>query len=233
MIALDRPTTADELYLARNEEVEPYRPILTGDVFTEITIPGVAIPHELGMVISHPCNMRVGDRLRENIQMLPIVEYQDVPLEQWVTGGHARVFLLPDSQLLDRPCAARFDETGMVPSQELTHDRRRMCLSERGILLLLQRLVFSLCRADIPIAQFERAVAHVLAEAELLEEWNERLAPAHGADVAAALAAEATAFDEFMKTMEGELVLRSQLREPHRVPNVRRLVRQEIGRRLA
>jgi hypothetical protein len=115
LIALDRPATADELYLARNEEVEPYRPILTGDVFTEITIPGVAIPHELGMVISHPCNMRVGDRLRENIQMLPIVEYQDVPL----------------------------------------------------------------------------------------------------------------------KTMDGELELRSQLREPHRVPNVRRLVRQQIGRRLA
>jgi hypothetical protein len=232
VIALDRPATADELYLARGDEVEPYRPVLTGDVFSEITIPGVGVPHELGMVISHPCNMRVGDRLRDNIQMLPIVEYQDVPLDHWVTGSHARVFLLPESQLLERPCAARFDETGMVPSRELTPGRRRICLSERGILLLLQRLVFSLCRADIPIEQFERAIAHVLAEAELLEEWNERLVPAHGADVEAALAAEATAFDEFMRTVEGETELRTQLRESHRVPNVRRLVRQEIARRL-
>jgi hypothetical protein len=163
--------------------------------------------------------------------MLPIVAYQDVPLEEWVTGSHARVFLLPESQLLDSPCAARFDETGMVSSGELTPERRRLCLSEQGILLLLQRLVFSLCRADIPIERFERAIAHVLAEAELLEEWNERLVSARGGDVVAELAAEATAFDEFMKTANGGTELRAQLRESHRVSNVRRLVRQEIARR--
>jgi len=143
------------------------------------------------------------------------------------------VFLLPESQLHDESCAARFDDTGMVPSGELTPERRRLCLSERGVLLLLQRLVFSLCRADIPIEQFERAVAHVLAEAELLEEWNERLVPVRGGDLTAGLAAEATAFDEFMKTVDGDTDLRNQLRESHRVPNVRRLVRQEIARRLA
>ncbi len=121
----------------------------------------------------------------------------------------------------------------MVSSGELTPDRRRLCLSERGILLLLQRLVFSLCRADIPIEQFDRAIAHVLAEAELLEEWNERLVPARGGDLVAGLAAEATAFDEFMKTAEDGTDLRGQLRESHRVPNVRRLVRQEIARRAA
>ena len=233
MIALDRPATADELYLARGGEVEPYRPVLTGDVIGEITIPGVGVPHDSGMVISHPCNMRLGDRLRDRIQMLPIVQYQDVALDEWVRGSHARVFLLPESQLLDSPCAARFDETGMVSSGELTPARRRLCLSERGILLLLQRLVFSLCRADIPIEQFERAIAHVLAEAELLEEWNERLVPARGGDLAAGLAAEATAFEEFMKTANGDTDLRGQLRESHRVSNVRRLVRQEIARRAA
>jgi len=86
VIALDRPATADELYLARADEVNPYRPVLTGDVFSEITIPGVGVPHDLGMVISHPCNMRLGDRLRDRIQMLPIVGYQEVPLEEWVRG---------------------------------------------------------------------------------------------------------------------------------------------------
>lgn len=230
MIALERPATPDELYLARGNEVGSYRPVLTGDVFSEITIPGVGVPHDLAMVISHPCNMRLGDRLRDRIQMLPIVAYQDVALEEWVTGSHARVFLLPESQLLDSPSAARFDETGMVPSGELTPDRRRVCLSERGILLLLQRLVFSLCRADIPIEQFERAIAHVLAEAELLEEWNEKLVPVRGGDVIEGLATEATAFDEFMKTPSGDTDLRGQLREPYRVPQVRRLVRQEIAR---
>jgi hypothetical protein len=40
VIALDRPATADELYLARGDEVEPYRPVLTGDAFSAITILG-------------------------------------------------------------------------------------------------------------------------------------------------------------------------------------------------
>jgi hypothetical protein len=53
MLSLDRPASADELYLARGDEVEPYRPVLTGDVFSGVSIPGV--PHDdLGMVISHP-----------------------------------------------------------------------------------------------------------------------------------------------------------------------------------
>ena len=233
MLALERPATSDELYLARGDEVEPFRPVLTGDVFSEITIPGVGIEHALSMVISHPCNMRTGDQLRERIQMLPIVTYQEVPLNEWVNGSHARVFLLPDSQLLEASCAARFDETGMVESVELRQDRRRLCLSERGILLLLQRLVYSQCRADIPIEHFDRAIAHVLAEAELLEEWNERLVPAHaGNDRAAALVDEATAFDALMKAQEAGMTLREQLRDAHRRPNVRRLVRQEIERRL-
>ena len=106
--------------------------------------------------------------------MLPIVEYQEVPLAEWRTGSHARVFLLPESDLLLAPSAARFDETGMVEAIELTHERRTLCLSERGILLLLQRQVYAQNRADIRLDVFERANGHVLAEVELLEEWTER-----------------------------------------------------------
>jgi hypothetical protein len=233
VLSLDRPASPDELYLARGDEVEPFRPILTGDVFSGITIPGV-LGHDLAMVISHPCNMRVGDRLRERIQMLPIVGYQEVPLEDWTTGGHARVFSLPESQLLDGPCAARFDETGMIASVELTPERRRMCLSERGILLLLQRLVYSLCRADISGQLFDKAVGHVLAEAELLQEWNETLIPARtesGEALVPALATEAAAFDEYMKTEASGATLRNQLRDPYQRAAVRRAVRAEIARR--
>jgi len=234
VLSLDRPASADELYLARGDEVEPFRPVLTGDVFSGITIPGV-LEHELAMVISHPCNMRAGDRLRERIQMLPIVGYQEIPLEDWSTGSHARIFSLPESQLLDGPCAARFDETGMIASVELTPERRRLCLSERGILLLLQRLVYSMCRADIPVELFDKAVGHVLAEAELLQEWNEALIPPRtesGDGLVPALAAEATAFDEHMKTEVSGASLRDQLRDPYQRAAVRRAVRAEITRRL-
>jgi hypothetical protein len=167
--------------------------------------------------------------------MLPIVAYQEVPLEQWTTGGHARVFSLPESQLLSSSCAARFDEVGMVESIELTPERRRLCLSERGILLLLQRLVYSLSRADIAIEVFDMAVGHVLAEAELLQEWNETLIPSRTEPADAlvpALTTEAAAFDEFMEKETGAGTLRSLLRDPYQRPSVRRAVRAEITRRL-
>jgi hypothetical protein len=231
--SLDRPASADDLYLARGEEVDDFRPVLTGDVFGEVTIPGV-LDHELAMVISHPCNMRAGDRLRDRIQMLPVVPYQEIPLEEWTTGSHARVFSLPESRLLDGSCAARFDETGMVESVELLPERRRSCLSEEGILLLLQRMVFSQCRADIALPVFEKAVGHVLSEAELLEDWNRALVPlrtANGEDSMLALAAEATAFDEFLGADRGGTTLRDQLRDEYQRASVRRDVRAEIDRR--
>jgi len=234
VLNLERPKTPDELYLERGADVGPYRPVLTGDVFADVAIPGVGVAHSLAMVISHPCNMRVGDRLRDRIQMLPIVDYQDVPLADWSTGAHARVFMLPECQLQEASCAARFDETGMVASGELTPSRRRLALSERGVLMLLQRQVFSQCRVDVPIEHFDKAVAHVLAEAELLEEWNEALVTdAEGDELVAELATQAKQFDDFMGTTEAGVILRDQLKEAHRRSNVRRLVRDELARKSA
>ncbi len=233
MISLDRPGSAEDLYLARGDEVRPFRPVLTGDVFAEIAIPGLD-GHELGMVISHPCNMREGAALKEKIQMLPIRPYQEITLEAWTTGGHARVFCLPESRLMDGPCAARFDETGMVASADLTPVRRRMCLSEKGILLLLQRMVFGQSRADIPLQKFDAVVGHVLAEADLLEEWNERLIPddLNEEEMIAALATQADAFDTFLSTVIDGSTLRADLQDAYSRPAVRRAIRAEIGRLL-
>jgi hypothetical protein len=233
---LDGPDTADELYLARFDQVGPYRPVMTGDIFQEVTIPGVGLDHEAAMVISHPCNMRAGARLRDRIQMIPIVNYQDVPLQQWTTGGHARVYPLKDLELLDGDaCAARFDETGMVASGELSPEKRVLCLTERGVLLLLQRQIYAQSRAVIALATLEAAVAHVLAEAELLEEWNEELVPSRltsVSEIGEALELEATEFEAFMSDEGRDMPLRAALLEQHRRANVRRIVRSEIKRRV-
>jgi hypothetical protein len=144
-----------------------------------------------------------------------------MPLPEFDSGGLARA-------------AARFDEVGMVATAELTPDRRVAYLSERGILILLQRLIFRQSRADISIDTLGIACAAVLAEAELLEEWNESLVPPGEPDVIARLGQAAAEFDAFLSTAspEGES-WRVMLRDQYRRPNIRRVVRDEIRARLA
>ncbi len=233
---LERPESEGELYLARGDEVDHYRPIMQGDVFGEVAIPGIS-EHAFAMVITHPCTIRGRDgRLRPLIQMAPVVSYQPVALEAW-PDGHYKVCPLPG---LDpaRPSvhfAARLDEAGMVSSSELSYERRVACLSERGVLLLQQRHIFSLTRADIPIRpHLEQASMHVLVEAELQEDWNLKLVGRRverGDDFALALRDECIAFDRFLGEPT-EAPLREQLKTEHLQAGVRRVVRQEIDRRL-
>jgi hypothetical protein len=65
----------------------------------------------------------------------------------------------------------------MVTSTELTFDRRVAILSETGLLVLQQRYVHHLTRAVMQLERLERACGHVLAEAELQEEWCSELVP--------------------------------------------------------
>lgn len=234
---LAAPGSIEEIYLGRDGDLEPFRPILTGDVFRDITIPGVGIDHVFAAVVSHPCNMRgAAGQLLERIEMCPVTTYQDIPLDQW-PDGHFKVFPLPSFGSGFKAAAVRFEETGMVPKGELQLGRRVASLTERGTLILLQRLIFRKSRADVALATLERACAHVLAEAELLEEWNETIVSRRaeiGEDLEDALAEEAQRFDEFLGTTPriGEPSRRDSLTDQHRRPNVRREVRDELRRRL-
>lgn len=56
-----------DLYLARGEEVNPNRPIFTGDVFDEVAIADVQTGG-LAIVVAHPCSFRVGGgQLRDRL----------------------------------------------------------------------------------------------------------------------------------------------------------------------
>lgn len=229
---LAKPETEDALYLARGADVEPFRPVLQGDVFREIVIPGVGVEHDHAMVIAHPCSLRKGASLLPRIQMVPVASYQRVPFHKW-PDSHLRVFPLP-AFAAGAHGAALFEETGMVASAELTFDRRVAILSETGLLVLQQRYVHHLTRAVMQLERLERACGHVLAEAELQEEWCSDLVPQRvqgGEPAADALAAETEAFHAVVTAKEGgDPSVQEMLEEPVRRGDARRRVREEIAR---
>ncbi len=231
---LDSPTEPQEIYLARGEEVDAYRPICQGDVFLDVEIPGLDAAHG-AMVIAHPCTMRAGPRLRPKVTVIPVAEHQGISLEKWATH-HLRVFPLPalDSEQPDRHYAARFDEFGTVPTDTLQLDRRAAILSQRGMLLLQQRFFHSLSRAEIPLSMLLEASAAVLEELELQENWNLAfVAPEaqEGSDLLERLEAEAHAFDELMGVGERDATLRDRLQVPEARAEVRRAVNEAIRER--
>lgn len=231
---LDSPADADEVYLARAGEVDPYRPVCQGDIFSGVTIPGLDPCHG-AMVIAHPCVMRAGPRLRPKVTVVPVVEYQRVPFEQWSTQ-HLRVFPLPalDPTRPEQGHAARFDEFGTVETQALRLENRAAMLSQQGILLLQQRFIHSHSRAEIPLSHLLEASAAVFEETELQESWNlafVRPQVEDGNILEEVLAREAHAFDEVMLTESQGVSLRDHLQTPAARAEVRRAVNGAIRER--
>jgi hypothetical protein len=230
---LDRPESVDALYIDRGAPAEPWRPVLTGDVFTDVQVPGVE-PHELTMIISHPCTMRVGEgRLREKLQALPIRNHQDLRLEQWV-DGYRKVFPLPELWPAES-VAARLDEFGMVSSEEFQLERRIACLSEAGIALLLQRFFCCMSRVVVGLDAINKELLGPMSEAELLEEWCEKLVPRRvdaGESLEEAIAAESREFDSLVThTAFGASTLQKGLMDSVSAVAVRRIVRDQIATR--
>jgi hypothetical protein len=225
------PAFPAELYLYRGEEVSACRPVMTGDVFADIEIPGVDDGPSLALVLAHPCSMRKkGAHLRDRVMMCQVSDGAPIPLAKWADGYYG-VMPLPD--LYGNPSLgfrATFELAGRVPTADLDLGKRIACLDERGITLLLQRLVFSYTRAPIDTDAIHQSVAHLLVEAELLEEWVEARTERVGLepDAAASRAAEAE-FDALMcKADESGVTNRVKLREPAARASVRRLVAKTL-----
>jgi hypothetical protein len=207
--------------------------VLQGDVFAGVAVPNTGVEHEYAMIIAHPCNMRTGAVLRPKMKMIPVTAHEHIPFERW--SRVVRVFPLPDMLGDGKNFAARFDDVGMVDSENLTVSSRVCSLTDRGILMLQQRYVYSDTRALIEMSTLGEAAAAVLAEAELLEQWNERLvlpSGIEGLEFEELLAEQARLFDDFLsRPVEGSIALRGMLQDEHRRAFVRRSVREEIGRR--
>lgn len=209
------PENEGGLYLYRGNEGTVARPHMQGDVF--VGVPGVP---EVVMLITHPCSMRAGTQLREQLAVVEVVDYQHLPARKWA-DGHFDLSPLPGLPVGYEHPAADFRRIQAVASNELALERRVVSLSELGIQLLQQRFVHHLTRVIVDLPTLYEHSSAVFTEAELQEEWVEE---AMNAGVARA-EAEAT-FQEFLGRGKGSL--REALANARTRGHVRRAVRQGI-----
>ncbi len=209
------------LYTATGPEVSMYRPLFTGDIFSNVEIPGVG--RSPAIVIGHPCSFRGRNaQLAERTPVASVEPHQPVPAQQWSMGYFNRL-PLPGLPLEGSFHVAWLDRFGLALTSGLTATSRVACLSHAGINQLQQRLVFHQTRLDIPTATFHKAFDHTYEEAELLEDWATELGSADESTVAA--------FESWIRA--GDPNLQSLLRDPQARAHVRRTMREEISRRKA
>ena len=219
---LECPDAAEDLYLAATrDEVETSRPVLTGDIFEDVVIPGTD-GTDLGIVLTHPCSMRTdGVTLAKRLLMARVSASGEIPLKKWKTG-HFKV--MPLSQLMGKHFSALFVEMGMVEPAILQATNRVACLTPFGINLLQQRFVWYLTRFLVPTHRLREMSEAVFEEVDLWSEWV-AAATSAGDDLTAAK----IAFHDWIRSRDdSETSRQDQLRDSQR----RAGVRQEMRRRI-
>lgn len=195
---LGRPENVEALYDARGEEVDELRPVCQGDIYEGLQMPGFE-EDELVMLIAHPCSLRKGPALRPRLQASPVRLHEKVPLEKW-PSGHGRVLPLPELQA-GHHHAGVLTENSVVRSAALPGASRIARLSRDGILLLQQRIIYTLAHTVVGLDTLAQYNSLALDEIELLEGWNEELCgELSGAELQSALGQTAEAFEGFMRT---------------------------------
>jgi hypothetical protein len=223
--ALSSPASFEELYIARGKNSAPHRPLMQGDVVDGVQLPLFTVTPTPVIVLTHPCSMRAGAALRKTQLVCKVKAYQHVPLEDW--NRHLRWMPLPTLNDVGADnMAASFEEMTAVATEDLPLDNRLACLSPHGISILQQRLTYYLTRLAPPLVQLINVCAHVLEEADLLEEWTEA-----GSKVGAESAAAAQEFDEFIRGSPGGDLgsWQDALRDPARRASVRRASRERMA----
>jgi len=208
-----KPVPPERIYL---EEASQYRPIVTGDIFRIDGIPGATeeVNSNLIMVTSHPSGMRRGPALEEYVRVAPVVVDErlsarkaNVKIADLFALPRLKDFFYGEDCLAAGPWGVRVDRAAPIASSTLKLDHRRACLSGYGVALLFQCIAFSDTRVLIREDTIEARLAPKLIEIEWLENWNEDLVKPRiekGADLEAALAAEAVEFDGVMTADRGE-----------------------------
>jgi hypothetical protein len=224
---LDAPISNDSLYLARGEDVNELRPLMQGDVFSDVAVPGLDDEPANILILTHPCSMRHGPHLADRLLVARVRTAGLVTTEQW-RSGHFRKMPLPDlgGSASGDHHAAEFEDVGALASDALVPGARVACLDPYGIGLLQQRFVHYLTRVVVPLDKLSVVCGPVFAEADLLEEWIEA-AVAVGRPVPAA----EESFDAFIRdaSRPGGRSLQDDLKDPLKRAAVTRAVRNRIA----
>lgn len=167
---------ADLLYYSRGEDNSSYRPVLTGDVYENLLLPGSTGTerNRTVIILQHPCSMRTnGVDLVWHILAAEVTKHKPLTPQEWA-GGNFRLMPLPDlyPEVTSgkRDQAANFVNLYTLTPTQLESATRVASLSEFGINLLLQRWVHYSARVIVPTFQFQEATAGFCMEADLLEE---------------------------------------------------------------
>lgn len=209
----------EHLYDERRE-VARSRPILQGDVFADVVLPGFGDEPRLAQVVTHPCAMRRGPRLHPRITVAPVEAHALVGPNGW--SGSLRV--MPLANLVDgEHFATKFVDITAAPSDLLGLDQRIASLSNHGIYVLQQRLVKHYTRLDVPIPVLRSESACVLEEAEQQRDWIETVLEEDDYTVEN-LDIENKAYDAWLS--DGEPSRRELLKTDHNHTDIRRAAHQ-------
>lgn len=225
----------DLLYYSRGDEDSVYRPVLTGDVYDGLFLPGSTgtEKNRTVIILQHPCSMRTnGMDLVWHILAAEVTRHKPLTPQEW-TDGYFRLMPLPGLHPEDtsgrRDQAANFVNLYTLTPAQLESATRVASLSEFGIDLLLQRWVHYSSRVIVPTFQFQEATAGFYMEAELLEEWCEALSD--GKDLKAIRESGAECMTWLREDRDGH-TYQDMLRNAQTRSTVRREIRKEIKRRL-
>jgi len=130
MTHLDAPEASDDLYHARGE-VTIALPIMQGDVYEGIVVPGLADEPTTVAIVMHPCSMRAGANLRQKITVAAVKPYQLLRDEDWHTG-HVNVMPLPALRQNADGYAIDFRDVAAVPSSVLSLRSRIAACSQQA-----------------------------------------------------------------------------------------------------
>ena len=220
-MSLEPSADPARLYLAAGADVNPHRPLFTGDVFSDVDIPGVGASPTI--VIGHPCSIRGRNgRLAERTPVASVEAHGPVPPERW-SDGYFNKMPLPGLPLEGEFHVARLDQFGLALTSQLLAAPRLACLSHPGINQLQQRLVFHQTRLAVPTGQFQHAFDHTYEEADLLEEWTTDLADIDDDP--------ASSFESWIREGDPSRQFRLEVHE-ERAP-IRRELREAVDRRQA
>ena len=227
------PSSHDELYYARGD-VPLTRPLMQGDVFKDVAIPGIDDHRELAMVMMHPCSMRTGPTLRKRLTVVRVDRQPTLSLAQW-PDTHYDYMPLPDLKgegIDTSPFASCFRDIGSVATTDLGLKKRIAILSTRGLLYLQQRYIHSQTRVVVDLETLLAQMEPVFDEIELQEDWADAALGANeksDEEIVASIQLAEREFQKFLSDSDDDL--REGLKNQFRRTEIRRAVRKEIDKR--
>ncbi len=193
---------AETYELLKSEDIDSdppsFRPVGSGDVFPDVSLDHLANPMRgPTIVVGHPCSLRRGMQLQEDLPVAPIVE-PGIPSNQHALAER----VLPVKKLLppgsDKNRVIQLTLATTVPAVMLDPGERCASLNRAGVVALQQRLVGNQTRIKIPAGVIAAHCRGPLAEIELWTDWRETCIEANED-----AESKDEAFNEFMESESG------------------------------